>query len=45
MITVGIAHLLITRGSGSIDKSQRLERETAEAKRRGEARIVRDQFE
>jgi CIC family chloride channel protein len=45
MITVGIAYLLITRSSVSIYRSQRLNRESAEAERRGEAKIVRDEFE
>jgi CIC family chloride channel protein len=45
MITVGIAYLLITRSSVSIYRSQRLNRESAEAERRGEAKIVKDEFE
>lgn len=45
MITVGIAYLLITRSSVSIYQSQRLNRESAEAERRGEPRITRDEFE
>ncbi|MCW2553531.1 MAG: chloride channel protein [Mycobacterium sp.] len=45
MIAVGIAYLLITRSSVSIYRSQRLNRESAEAERRGEAKIVRDEFE
>ncbi len=44
MITVGIAYLMITRSSVSIYKSQRLNRESAEAERRGESRIVKDEF-
>jgi CIC family chloride channel protein len=45
MITVGIAYLLITRSNVSIYQSQRLNRESAEAERRGEAKIVKDEFE
>ncbi|MEU0496940.1 chloride channel protein [Mycobacterium sp. NPDC006124] len=45
MITVGIAYLLITRSNVSIYESQRINRESAEAERRGEARIVKDEFE
>ncbi|MCV7422629.1 chloride channel protein [Mycobacterium yunnanensis] len=45
MITVGIAYLLITRSNVSIYESQRINRESAEAERRGEAKIVKDEFE
>lgn len=45
MITVGIAYLIITRSSVSIYKSQRLNRDSAEAERKGEAKIVKDEFE
>jgi CIC family chloride channel protein len=45
MITVGIAYLIITRSNVSIYKSQRLNRESAEAERRGEAKTVKDEFE
>lgn len=45
MITVGIAYLIITRSDVSIYRSQRVNRESAEAERRGEAKIVRDEYE
>ena len=45
MITVGIAYLLITRTNVSIYQSQRLNRESAEAERRGEAKMVKGEFE
>jgi chloride channel protein, CIC family len=45
MITVGIAYLLITRGNVSIYQSQRINRESAEAERRGDAKTVKNEFE
>jgi CIC family chloride channel protein len=45
MITVGIAYLIITRSDVSIYKSQRLNRESAEAERRGDPKITHDEFE
>ena len=45
MITVGIAYLVITRSDVSIYQSQRLNRESAEAERRGEAKVVKGEFE
>jgi len=45
MITVGIAYLIITRSDVSIYKSQRLNRESAEAERRGDPKITHNEFE
>jgi CIC family chloride channel protein len=45
MITVGIAYLIITRSDVSIYQSQRLNRESAQAERRGDPKITRDEFE
>lgn len=45
MITVGVAYLIITRSNVSIYRSQRLNRESAEAERRGDPTITKNEFE